>query len=834
MKSLQHTKKSHTKLALAIALASTSGLTLAQAQNPGSEVHLLEEVIVSGSPIRDSQQAALDAKRNASNAVDMVAADTIGRFPDQNLADSLGRVPGLAIERDQGQARYINFRGAPFRYTSIAFDGIEVPGAENGRVPRFDSFPSVITSSIEANKAILPSMPGESVAGYVNINTFSPFSKEGFGISADLGTGKQDLGDGDVSKLGLRTSWSNDNFGVLLFGSENSREQITDNREYSMEPDAATDELIIESTDFRSYKVKREDHAYGGRLEYRGDGAVQKVFLSNLYSEFVDHEERNQYVFTLNAANGGARGITGENVATSVERLLQYGEYSNSTNTSTLGADFALGDWELESRLTYTETTFDMDLPMARSVSGRTTASYDYSDIQDPLLYLNTPLPDIAYYMTLGIHYVQNLDVDSTKFKLDADRDFTWFDQSAKLELGMQVDQRQGDGYVAMPILDYTFPVNNIGSYDTGKPWASNTTNTIGGTYFDNKGLYGAWAATGELEIGEIPDANLIAIDEDIAAVYAMATTEYDWGNFVIGARVEQTDYTSEGTIDNAPVSVNDTFTNVLPSAHLNINLTEDLKFRVSATTGMSRPTYSEWRAAASVDVANKTASGGNPYLKAEETAGFDSSLEWYFADASLLSANAFYRSIDNVIYADSEIVDGGNYLLSAAGEEWEYTGSINGSDGELSGVEFNFIGQAVDLTEALTGFGISLNAAFLSSEFKGIDGTTYDLPGTSDSVYNASVFYENFGLSARLNYQWRDSWVSPLESPDEVWGEQKRVDFSINYELPVKLSDASISVYANANNLTNETDVRYAANGLINQSESYGRYYLVGLRVNY
>ena len=824
----------HSQLALAITLASTSYMALAQSQNPGAEVHLLEEVIVSGSPIRDSQQAALDAKRNASNAVDMIAADTIGRFPDQNLADSLGRVPGLAIERDQGQARYINFRGAPFRYTSIAFDGIDVPGAENGRIPRFDSFPSVITSSIEANKAILPSMPGESVAGYVNINTFSPFSKEGFGISANVGTGEQELGDGDVSKLGLRTSWSNDNLGVLAFVSENSREQITDNREYSMARAEATGELIINTTDFRSYKVKREDHAYGGRLEYRGEGALQKLFLSNLYSEFVDNEERNQYVFTLDKANGGARGVTGENVATGVERVLQYGEYTNSTDTSTLGADLALGQWELESRLTYTQTTFDMDLPIARSLGGATTASYDYSDLEDPLLNLNSDLADIPYYMTLGIHYVQNLDVDSTKFKLDADREFTWFEQNAKLELGLQLDQRQGDGFVAIPLLDYTFPVSDVANYDTGKLWASNTTNSIGGTYFDNKGLYRAWEASGELAVGEIPAENLIVIDEDIVAAYAMTTTDYSWGNFVLGARVEQTDYTSEGTIDDAPVSVNDSFTNVLPSAHLNINLAEDVKFRVSATTGMSRPTYSEWRAAASVDVANKTASGGNPYLKAEETTGFDTSLEWYFADASLLSANAFYRSIDNVIYADSEIVDGGKYLPSAAGEQWDYTGSVNGSDGELSGVEFNFIGQAVDITEALTGFGISLNAAFLSSEFKGIDGTTYDLPGTSDSVYNASVFYENYGLSARLNYQYRDAWVSPLESPDEVWGEQTRLDFSINYELPVKLSDASISIYANANNLTDETDVRYAANGLINQSESYGRYYLMGVRVNY
>ena len=97
-----------------------------------------QTVIVTGSPIRDSQQAAIDAKRNADNVVDIIAADTIGRFPDQNLADSLGRLPGIVIERDQAQPRFISFRGAPFRYTAIAFDGVQVPGAENGRTPRFD------------------------------------------------------------------------------------------------------------------------------------------------------------------------------------------------------------------------------------------------------------------------------------------------------------------------------------------------------------------------------------------------------------------------------------------------------------------------------------------------------------------------------------------------------------------------------------------------------------------------------------------------------------------------------------------------------------------------
>ena len=149
----------------------TLGITLAclTIQNPVAAQSEIEEITVMASPIRDSLASALTTKREARNVLDVIAADTIGRFPDQNLADSLGRLPGLAIERDQGQARFINMRGAPFRYSSIAFDGISVLGAENGRTPRFDAFPSVITQSVEANKAITPDLPGESIAGFINI-----------------------------------------------------------------------------------------------------------------------------------------------------------------------------------------------------------------------------------------------------------------------------------------------------------------------------------------------------------------------------------------------------------------------------------------------------------------------------------------------------------------------------------------------------------------------------------------------------------------------------------------------------------------------------------------
>jgi TonB-dependent receptor len=817
----KHTPK---RLALAVALQGMACVALAQNE-------VIEEIVVTSSPIRDSAMASIEAKRNANNYMDAIAADNIGRFPDQNLADSLGRLPGLAIERDQGQARYINLRGAPFRYTTIAFDGINVPGAEAGRVPRFDSFPAVITSRLEANKAILPSMPGESVAGFINVRTYSPFDKEGFGLATDIGMGEQSLGAGDVSKYGARGSWSDASFGVMAFASSNKREQVTDNREYDLARDA-NGELVVNELDYRSYFVDRSDQAWGANLEFRGDGAVEALYLKTLYSEFVDEEERNQYVFAFATPQ---TGVTGNNAQVAVSRLLEDGEYENSTFTNTLGGDFLLGAWRMQARFNRTETEFNMDLPIPRSVAGRAFASYDLRKLEDPLLQLDRSLSSVTFPVTIGIHYVQALDVQTDKYKLDAQRDLEWFRRPAELELGAQFDVREGRGYIATPGVG-GFPASiDIAGFDSGKPWEGNTTNSIGATYFDNAGLRAAWEASGTLGTPVIGRENLIAIDEDIHAAYAMITTDFAWGNLVVGGRYEITDYSSRGTSQEGPVAVSDDFGHFLPSAHFNIDLRDDLKLRLSASTGLSRPTYNEWRAAASIDVGNQQIRGGNPQLEAEKSRGVDASLEWYFAPASLVAVGAFHRTIDNVIYADSSPVDAGIYLPSASGQTWTYTGSVNGDDGRMQGVELNFTGSAIDLLpEPFDGLGLSANVTMLDTGFKGIDGVTYELPGTSDLIYNASLFYEKYGFSVRLNYQYRDKWISPIEDPSEYWGEQERLDLTAIYTLPVDWNGASVALYVNANNLSDETDVRFAGNGTINQSESYGRHWLMGFRVNY
>src|SRR3546814_16311281 len=117
------------------------------------------------------------------------------RFPYTTLFRSLARLPGIAVQRDQGQARYIQVRGAPTRWTTVAFDGINVLGAAE-RIFRFDSVPAALLSTAELTKTLLPNMPAEALAGRVNITTYSALDNPGFHGLIHAASGFVDTGDG--------------------------------------------------------------------------------------------------------------------------------------------------------------------------------------------------------------------------------------------------------------------------------------------------------------------------------------------------------------------------------------------------------------------------------------------------------------------------------------------------------------------------------------------------------------------------------------------------------------------------------------------------------------
>lgn len=821
-------------LLVAFALAAQPAVVLAEES--------IEEIVVVAKSIKASTQSAIDAKRMADNVADVISADAVGRFPDQNLADALGRVPGISIERDQGQARYVSFRGSPKRYTTTAFNGVDVPGVENGRIPRFDAYPSVIASQIVANKAITADMPGESISGYINVKTFAPGDVDGLAFSMELGVGKQDLGDGDMSKTNARLSYSNDKFGVLIYGSENSREQVTDNREMEYGSTSSRGSLAPNQLEFRNYLLERTDEAYGGTVEFYLDNGG-KVYASTTNTQFTDEEERNHWYFYFPSGLPDNKGVS---PIADMRYLLQNGFYDNQTNVNTIGADLVFGEWDLEAKYSDIETKNDTWLPFVflngkRGDPELTDVSYDFSDPWDPVLSFDENIGDVRYPTNLTVDAIGGLDIDTDQFKFDASR----ANKLGVIKAGFKYDSRDatGGGAPLQTIASGPHITQDQIALTRYGSWNTEFTNSINASYVDNKEIYNQMVADGLVKPDFEAD-EVLEIQETILSAYLMQTIDMDWGNVVLGIRVEDTDYETTGIklvgAVAQPLKVNQNYTNYLPSAHLNWDLREDQKLRFSWSTGISRPTYIEARAAGSISEIGESVSGGNPELDEEKSWGIDVAWEWYFNEASILSVTAFHRSIDNVI-AESTVKVKGSVYSDIAGPDdfWDLSSFDNGKDGKLNGLELAYTARLDNYVDGFwSGFGMEANLAAISSEYTTPDGLKFDLPGQSDLSYNVSLFYEDHGFMARLSYRYRDAFADETETGAVFgfteaiyWDEQSRVDLAMRYDLE-PLIGSKASLFLNVNNLTNESDRQYAGNlWKPVRIESYGSRYLAGIR---
>ena len=144
------------------------------------------DIVVTG--FRRSLDAALNVKRDSVSSVDAIVAEDIAKFPDQNLAESLQRIPGISIQRDAGEGRAITVRGLGAQFTRVRVNGLETvatstDGASSNRDRAFDFnvFASELFNSIVVHKTAEASLDEGSLGAVVDLNTGNPLGgKTGF------------------------------------------------------------------------------------------------------------------------------------------------------------------------------------------------------------------------------------------------------------------------------------------------------------------------------------------------------------------------------------------------------------------------------------------------------------------------------------------------------------------------------------------------------------------------------------------------------------------------------------------------------------------------------
>ena len=188
---------------LAVSLSLGAGAAAAQTapQDPPQDATQVEEVIVTG--YRASLSASLDAKRRDANVVDVIVAEDIADFPDLNLAESIQRVPGVAIDRDAGEGRSITVRGLGADFTRTRINGMEAQataggtdssgGANRGRGFDFNVFASELFQSITVRKTAAAETEEGSLGATVDLQASRPFDYRGFTAAASVQGGYNDL-----------------------------------------------------------------------------------------------------------------------------------------------------------------------------------------------------------------------------------------------------------------------------------------------------------------------------------------------------------------------------------------------------------------------------------------------------------------------------------------------------------------------------------------------------------------------------------------------------------------------------------------------------------------
>ncbi len=814
----------------------TSGAVTAPSGDAGQPVEAAsapggEDIVVTG--VRASLRSAQAIKRNSDQIVDSIVAEDIGKLPDRNVAEALQRISGIQIQRSYGEGSSVAIRGLTQVRTEINGRDSFTASGSNGL--SFEDVPSELLAGVDVYKNPAADMIEDQISGTINLRTRKPFDFDGFRASASVTNSYFDLykKSKPSGSLLLSDRWDTGigEIGILVdvaYQKTAFRQDVISTEPfYTLNPAVASDAATLAALG-RTGQVTTLPHGtgigqtLGDRRRFGTDVSIQWRPTSTL--EFTGEVLRSDYKFQWQDysyfAYTGGDAITpaaGAAFTYAPNGDFQSGTFANvptASNTSltrrhSITTDYSLnGKWTPSSKLTITAdgqyvrgTTKNLRSIVSLASSPVTL----YQDISGTIPVVNitnaTSLTDPSQY-SVG-YYLDHIDRSTAT------------DKTARLD----VEYKVGDGFLQSIKVGGRFADRKNSTQDAGYRFVyvgraigdgDQEQANLSDFFRGNADLFGnvlAFPAATTLDY----DATLKQLQIDSKVAYVPSSlneqsqktyTGYATAKFAanalpipidgtLGLRVVKTELNTSGFIENrtynpatgtnndpttTPVSYDQSYTSILPSANIRIHLTDKLQARVAASKAIARPTFSQLNASVSFSEPGRNADGsvvsgpytatfGNPLLKPLKADQLDGSLEWYFAKAGSLTGAVFYKKVRNFIQTVS--VDQTITYPNGNAYDYRVTTSANGDKGTIKGFEVAY-SQFFDFLPApLDGFGVQANFTYVDS--KAPSPLAADTSGNAVSVplellskysYNLVGIYEKGKLSARAAYNWRSKYV--------------------------------------------------------------------------
>ncbi|KAA5803559.1 TonB-dependent receptor [Alkalicaulis satelles] len=816
-----------------------------------------DRIVITGS-ILDGQARALNQQRTNRATTNIVSADAIGRFPDENIAEALQRVPGFGIERDQGEGRYVNLRGAPAEFTQISVDGVSIAAVDPGtRAVDLDTIPSDVVNAIEVSKTLLPNQDADSIAGAVNLVTRSPFDRRGFRLNAQGGISYNEYGgtnDRRASFVVSNTFGENETMGALFSASYSQTDRRVDNFEsiWDLVTRPEGDEIFaVVETEIKDYDTRRERMAFTGALEFRPDDQTT-FFLRGTASRFEDDELRNLLYIEYEAGSlqPGATNTTATWANARLEKELRRRIVRNDVFTLAAGGEHDFGTVELDYSLSFnrSEQTYPQRNQLNYRSTIRPTISYDYTNRDLPFVSLfetGEHLNLAAFGFRENTFRGTDTVMDEWSGRVNLSGDGALFGTRARHQAGLSFRLRDGSsdefrfrdrrGSTAALTPALADIISNRPSQNFDYNLGFKIDDQLAQAYWRSVANISTEDAV--LRVPQSVEADY-SVEENIYGAYAMTELDYGATTVIAGLRVEHTDFSSTAfrlntTTETAtPVSNSRDYTNWFPNLTVRHEFSDNLIGRAALTRAIARPNYPDVVARISVgDTPPLTVNRGNPELRPTLSNNFDAGLEYYLRPLGLLAVNVFYKDLENYEFT---LRTPGEF----EGEQATFIQAENAPDGFIRGLELTWQ-QTFDFLPGMLGnIGVFGNYTWTDSEMnigRTIGGrSVFPLPGHSDYAYNLAVFYETDRFNARLSYNNRGDYLNALDAEDGrkdlYWEGREQLDFTASFDVTDRLG-----VFFEAKNLTDTPGVRYFGDrSRVYEYEKFGYTMFFGLRFNY
>ena len=557
----------------------------------------MEGVNVTG--LSQGQAKALSQQKSAGNIKNVVSRDQMEKFPDQNVADVLQRLPGVALESDHGEGRYVQIRGAEASLNTTTINGVKVPSPEDVRKISLDIIPSYSLGSVEVTKAITPDMDADAIGGHVNLITKNAFDYDGQFMEAKVAGGHRPLygKSGSMGAFTYGNQFMDGNLGLIVSGSYEFNDMKTDNIElewndkYETVSDVVdseedetyvvdeTDGVIINDMQLKNYSLSRERVGVTTSLDYKlaNDSKLYLNFISNTYT---DNENRNRLRYRFDKSvdeetpGSGYSNVTSTAGTANLARIareLKSRSSISKINSFSLGGDHALGKLGLDWAFTksYAEELRDPSVN-AEFIVKDINMAYEFTDNNHPQITSFTDEDGAAFDQ----HDLSKYELDAIELegnyipnkKSPNGNLVSGEDQVIAFNMSMPLSIGGGNGEVKLGAKLSRKDKKSDKSGAEVWEWDGDDDLIMQGFNMDIEGedyMDGNYVHTNGLDVKKIrdhmskylgsyailpmyEDAILETWDatEDIAAFYGMADMKFGKVNFIGGARMEKTSST--------------------------------------------------------------------------------------------------------------------------------------------------------------------------------------------------------------------------------------------------------------------------------------------------